>query len=615
MPTTHIPEPGAALYLCSYLVEAPTRDFPEIQPGAPRPRTLSGSTLRSVPAQVSGVADEVWCEMDEVPLLVPSGTVLDARIERELGAGVSISPSWAGLQARPEAMAETGWFVLLAADFDIAIAVGCALSLLAEDFETALLEGDSATARANGGLLACMLEPNLPEPVVDELLARAMRGHPAFFAPGVRWAMRRLTSIRASAGQPPALSDDAEMLYRAIFRCPERNGRIVPDFTHIALAFWMVQESAAADPISGNGAAMRLIAEGLFANYYGGAWNRKLARWSSMWRTHGPAGAKADFNYAHGLDPEDFIEGVQQACGWGHAGPFLADCSPEVEHSVLDGFIRDATTPSSCSKSCCDTEGMSADWLPDTLDIARDCLNDRNHPIIRLSDGSLVLSSKRLLADRAVDQFRFSSSVPAQLTNSILGSMYEKYVWEVLNRLDPSRYHIVPERLLMTGAGRTCDALVIDRTAREWLFVEAGLLTNSRRIADGDQGAIDDMLDRCEGKLGQIVATQRRASEIARSIGVPPPVATIGLVVAEAPLPRNPVTTERMRANKSRLNIRPSNQGRWLCSIDELEKLVDMGVNGWSPASLVQAWQQRPADIPLGASMHESLRSISRSVA
>ena len=405
------------------------------------------------------------------------------------------------------------------------------------------------------------------------------------------------------------------MLYRAIFRCPERNGRIVPDFTHIALAYWMVQESAAADPISGDGAAMRLIAEGMFANYYGGSWNRKLARWSSMWRNHGPAGAKADFKKAHGLDPEDFIEGVQQACRWGHAGPFLVNCSPEVEDIVLDGFVRDAASPSSCSRSCCDTAGMPADWLPDPLDIARDCLNDRNRPIIRLSDDSLVLSSSRLLADRAVDQFRFSSSVPAQQTNSILGSMYEKYVWEVLNRLDPNRYRIVPERLLMTSAGQTCDALVVDRAAREWLFVEAGLLTNSRRIANGDQGAIDDMLDRCEGKLGQIVATQKRAGEIAQSIGIPPPVAAIGLVVAEAPLPRNPITTERMRANKSRLDIRRPNQRRWLCSIDELEKLVEMGVNGWSPASLVQAWQQRPADIPLAASLHESFRAISRSAA
>ena len=615
VPMMHTTEPGAALHVCRYLVEAPTRDFLALPPEVPRPRALQGTTLRCVPSQVSGIADEAWCELDSAPLLVPSGMVLHARVEQELGAATSIPPSWAGLQASPEALAEVGWYVLRAADFNIAIAMGCALSLLAEDCEVSLIRGDFGEARKIGILLAWVIEANLPDTVGGELRARALRCQPAFFAPGVRWAMRRLAAIRASACTPPVLSQDGELVYRAFFKCPERSGQIIPDVRHIALAYWMLQETKLIDPIAGDGEAMRLVAEGTFSSYNGGIWDQKLARRSAMWRDFGPAAAKASFDQAHGLDPEVLLDEVRQICSRELGEPLLADCSLQVRDTVLREFVRDANVPSSCAESCCNTGGAPTDWLPGTLDVARDCLNDRNRPIIRLSDGTLVLSSRRLLADRAADLYRTSTSEPARQRNSALGEMLQAYAVAKLQSLDPDRYRIVAESDLKAAGEKECDALLIDRTSQDWLYIEIGLLTNTRDIASGTPEAISDMLKKYGGKREQVEATIARTASIARSIGIPPPNSISILVVAEAPLPRNPITSEQMAIHSGRSRALMAGQRRWLCSIDELDTLIDMGNQKWSPASLVQAWQARPVDIPLGASLHESRLSVSRPAA
>ena len=615
MPMMHTTEPGAALHVCRYLVEAPTRDFLALPPEVPRPRALQGTTLRCVPSQVSGIADEVWCELDSAPLLVPSGTVLHARVEKELGVTASIPPSRAGLHIPPEVMAEVGWYVLRAADFNIAVEVGCALSLLAEDCEISWLRGDHNKVRLFGRRLASVIGADLPSAVEGKLRARASKGQPPYFPSGIRWAMRRLTIIRHSGHPRSALSRGGERVYRALFKCPESNRRIIPRYRHIALAYWLLQETKPLNSIARDGEAMRLVAEGTFSSYNGGVWDQKLARRSKMWRHHGSAAAKASFNQAHGLDPEVLLDEVHQICSRELGESLLTGCSSQVKDTVLREFVRDADEPSSCAESCCTTGGAPSDWLPGTLDVARDCLNDRNRPIIRLLDGTLVLSSRRLLADRAADLYRISTSEPRRRRNSALGEMLQSYAVDKLQSLDPGRYRVVAEADLKAAGAKECDALLIDRTSQDWLYIEIGLLTNTRDIASGNSEAIGEMLKKYEGKREQIEATVARSASIAQAIDIPPPKSISILVVAEAPLPRNPITSEQMAIHSGCYPALMAGQRRWLCSIDELDALIGMGNQGWSPASLVQAWQERPVDIPLGGSLHESQLSGSHPAA
>jgi hypothetical protein len=136
--------------------------------------------------------------------------------------------------------------------------------------------------------------------------------------------------------------------------------------------------------------------------------------------------------------------------------------------------------------------------LPQTDSVA--C---RNHPVVELSDGSVIPLSVELVAEPATSLHRLLLGTRSKAT-SAFGRIFEAYVADQLDLL--RRRHLVvseAERTGVLGQSRRCDALVAQ--IGDYLAIEASVQNLARTVAAGDIASIRTMAERYQkGPITQL---------------------------------------------------------------------------------------------------------------
>ena len=593
---------------------------------------MSDFVCRVVPGELTGGATCIWAEPPGIPLLMPPKAVNAVIAREQVGIREAATPEYVEAFFNPLTAVPAAWRLLLEKDPQDVLVVGVLLAQWAEQVEVAHAEGDgSALARVNERFmeLAFWLEPLIGK---RSLLAAVRGGHPPFVAESVRWILRRYAAINASGTLEASVSEWSvggdscdEGVFREYLYRESLNGERVDRFAlramigqwdidpllsvmSIVKAIWLLQQTAPLDEPMVDGNAASRLAASTFPKFDCVSWRRKLNRWARIWRDHGIAELKRQFEADYGVRPEEFLEETLALCEEAdlrcglvertpNSPPFRGALGEELVQTLTD-LGRSRVCPGKCCRAATSTE-----VLPDPFAVASDCLALRDAPIIQLPNGTYGVPSSKLLAGRAVDLLRLTLN-----GSGALGGMFESYMMSLLDDLDEQRYAVVPESRLKPRESKegVCDVLVIDRIERWWVFIEVALSTNGRWIAEGDVEAVDRKYKHYARKLGQIEVTRQRTRQIADSLGVPMPVGIQRLIVAETPLPRNPITTtkllEAVDGGSETRRERAATDGdnlRVLCSADEFEQLIDSVRRGWSMPSVLAAWQDHPVDTAL----------------
>ena len=613
-------------YPCLSVQDFPSPDLRGLPP------VMSKFVCRVVPGELTGGPTSIWAEPPGVPLLVPPEVLNAIIVKEQVAIRDAATPEYVEAFFNPLAAVPAAWRLLLEKGPQDVIVVGVLLAQWAEQVEVAHAEGDGSALLKSYERhleLAFLLEPLIGK---RSLLAAVRGGHPLFVAESVRWILRRYAAIRASETLEASASEwsvggdscdegvvreylcreslNGERVDRFAIRAMTGQWEIDPllSIVSIVKAFWLLQQTAPLDePVTDGNVASRLAAS-TFPKFDCVSWRRKLNRWERIWRDHSIVDLKRQFEAEYGIRPEKFLEDALALCEEAHLRQGLVKRTPNnppfqgALGEELVQTISDLGRSRLCPGKCCQA-ATSAEVLPDLFAVASDCLALRDAPIIQLPDGNYGVPSIKLLAGRAVDLLRLTLN-----GTGALGGMYQSYMMSLLDGLDTQRYTVVPESRLRPGASKeeVCDALVIDRIERWWVFIEVALLTNGRWIAEGNVDAVDRQYGRYARKLGQIEVTRQRTQQIADSLGVPMPVGVQRLIVTETPLPRNPITTTKLFEAAGGVSEARSAQGaphgdnlRVLCSADEFELLIDFVGRGRSMSTLLAAWQEHPVDSAL----------------
>jgi hypothetical protein len=96
----------------------------------------------------------------------------------------------------------------------------------------------------------------------------------------------------------------------------------------------------------------------------------------------------------------------------------------------------------------------------------------------------------------------------------------------------------------------------------------------------------------------------RQLGDLVHAYNLPAVRSWTYLVVTDQALPANPALADALR------RIRPDRHPRFVCSIDELELLLDAGARGWSVPGMVRTWQAGALEQTLAAHLHRAIISV-----
>ena len=111
--------------------------------------------------------------------------------------------------------------------------------------------------------------------------------------------------------------------------------------------------------------------------------------------------------------------------------------------------------------------------------------------------------------------------------------------------------------------------------------------------------AIDEVCERYHAEADQAAATAVEADRLAEAFGLAKPRAKVVLVVTDNPIMHTPALMQRLWER------RPDRNPRFVCSVRELEALVELTSIGWSMPGAVIGWQRQEVEGPLQSAIHE----------
>lgn len=633
---------GPAFHVCRFPVQRPRQirremivPFPKRDawlPGALAveslllPEGYAGRRWPLLPREIQGPAlSALWATDHDLPLLLPAATLHERRMDLEWRAKLLVTPTVVGLVAHPDTIAHVAWAVLCRADPALAVLVLCRLSCLADRYcmEPAWM----------AALVGAMRPPSAVE---GQLLAAARSGEPILHPRGIRWVLGEIAAAspqeraERAAWRPDEL-DEASLIGRAWFRCL-RSGR--PAATdEILLATWMLHEvfhGATTEEDPGWDGILSMTTTIGYNFEVGGSWFRTLDRWLSIWQvsdTHPsvvdaalrPSELRAAYEHLLGVDVRSWLAGVWFLCvrwwlslGEGHPVPTspeelfrfpLQEANVELSDEFRQAFRHrmvqslDEFAAAARDEAPGGYQGLGS--LPQ-----HDSLACRNFPVLELLDGQLVPMSVQLVAERAVVLHRLLLG-PRSREATTFGTMFEAYIADSLDRLK-ARKVVVSEAEITSvlGMNSRCDGLVVD--GWDYLAIETSVQTLSRGVATGNVDAIHSMADRYQKEADQAVATISRLTDLSLALGLPRPATATHLVVTETSVPHSPAFLRALR------ELRAGRTAKFVCSAEDLDELISLGLAGWSVPLAVQAWQGKEADIPLSAHLRDMARTAGR---
>jgi hypothetical protein len=632
---------GPAIHICRYPVPAPRQvfasfnvPFPKLAAYEPLAFAIEALLLRDgfanrqyqvLPRDVDAGVVPLWQDDPESPLLVPSAFVEERLWKREWAARTVCTPSEVGVTVPPYAISQVAWSVLVRAD-------ATAVSLI-----LAHLGRVSDRFRCDPDVLEQLVRSMHPPPAVrGRLLAEARGGRPLFNPRGVTWVLRELAAADAPARDPfltwvPTGNDPASHLGRAWFRCLAGQER--PALDEVLLAAWMLQEvfhGTNAQIDHGHDHVLSMVTTLGYRFGSGSDWLQTLHRWLAIWTMDDdhpavvnvaplPSELRRLYASRRGVPVDRFLAGTWAICVrlWfamdpsGHvmAGEpsdffsFPLDTGPVVFSDEFITAFRNAcvmTLDAFAAEARKEPAGPAYGGLG-TL-TQTDSLACRNAPVIEFPDGRLVVISVDLLAQRVVatHDLRLGRSA----ASSALGKMFEAYVSQQIDRLS-DRSIVLDESEITSLVGinsQRCDALVVHENV--YLAIEIATQRLSRDVAAGEVSSINEMATRYQHEADQAVATLAALDDIIPARHLPRVHGKAHLVVTDTPIPHSPAFLARLSA------LHSGRSPKFICSVDELELLVALGVRGWSVPSAVLGWQQSPERVPLEAKLIEMVRTL-----
>lgn len=630
---------GPTIHVCRYPVEEPRPVLEEMVvpfqrrepwlPGALAveslllPEGLAGRRWSLLPTGIAAGLTPLWADDSESPLLVPASFLDDRRFDLEWRARVLLTPGAAGVVTSAEVIADVAWAVLCRADPLAVVELLCRLSCYVDRFRWGT---DHLTQ------VVKLMQP--PPALVGPLLAAARGGQPILHPRGVRWVLREIVAVsddeRAErAAWTPMGLDERSLLGRAWFPCLRSNRPA--GVGEVLLATWMLHEGFHGAQVEDDdlGRLMSLTTALGFRFGWAGSWLHILDRWLAIWSipdTHPsvatspllPSELRSRYGASLGVDVEGWLSGVWALCiRWWLSldGSHSVSGNPDELFRLMYGeevielgdpfraaFRRHVVQTVDDFAAAARNEGPSAysglGSLPQSDSVA--C---RNRPVLETPGGSLITMSVELVAERAVVLHRLllGARTPAA---AAFGKLFEAYISNVLDRLR-QRHAVVTEAELSSvlGTGPRCDGLLA--YGRDYLAIETSVQTLSRQVARGEFAAIMTMANRYQDEADQALKTIARLPDLAAGLGLPTAERATHLVVTETAVPHSPAFLRKLH------ELRPERTSKFVCSAEDLEMLVNLGVAGWSVPGAVFAWQGKSAEIPLNVHLQEMMSILS----
>jgi hypothetical protein len=639
-----------ALHICRYPVEQPQPwndvvhlSRPLADPHTPGalgaevlllPEHLVIDTWLMIPPDLERGLSAFWTTLPDVPLTVPLLVHRQRQFDQGLGVQIVVTPRQTGSLFNEEDHQTVAWAVLARANLAETVEALAWLSCLVE-----IRRGDPSVAEM------CSIVVAAPQPHGGRLLAAARGGEVVFDPKALRWMIAELVAadpaeLRARASWRPTGQSGADLLGAAWFA--GLWGQRRPTAPEVMLAIWMLQEAfhgSDADFSDPDGILGGVTALG-YATTADGDWLPKLDRWSSIWgipdnhpavstASHPPSSLRSLFTAELGLNPSEWLAGTWFLCfrWWLQlmqprpavlrmvpAELFTArvadrqiDLAPRFTTAFEQHLVSNmANLGAQVRQSSGSYTGLGS--VPQT-----DVMAVRNHPVLRLPNGSYIPMSLELVADRASSLWRFVLPQRLHGVRSCIAAMgypFEAYITDVLAARLGGHHLLLTEADITSVLGQAtrCDQVVIHGT--DWLFIENSIITLNRRIADGGIAAIDDICDSYHAEADQATNTANEANRLAAAFGLPMPTTKAILVVTDNAVVHTPAFTQRLWLR------RPARNPRFLCGIRELETLAELASIGWSMPGAVSQWQHQPVEGPLQSTIHKmaTIASWSRTV-
>ena len=283
--------------------------------------------------------------------------------------------------------------------------------------------------------------------------------------------------------------------------------------------------------------------------------------------------------------------------------------TPDAESAVVFAIQNLTTTVEQMQSALRLDDAVSAsDSSADTTDRRRRIeIQGIRHPFVEFDDGTVVpIVSMADAVHGAIELCQAAHNgqleTPPrrrQRLGEALGHLFEARVKGLCQDIGSGHWIIagdaidaVMDRVAGTSAKRA--DVILCNADGGYLVLEVTKRNLRPGIRYGDNDDLGSWVDDHLGKLEQARSTVEHITDIVADRGMPPPRVATCLVVGDLPL-RQDVGLSALFAKRAGTRLPP-----FLCSIVELETLIDMGRRGWSVPSIVLAWQQNGHHESLG---------------
>jgi hypothetical protein len=570
-----------------------------------------------------------WAVERRTGLALPAQQLWERDWDRQWGTAMLVTPKVVGLPGDANDMSNVAWRVLRRFDATELVRLVAAVA-----FRLEIWGHGSPFARFLVG------EMNLPPGPGNRLLAEVRGGAPAFDPRCLRWIVQEVAAAVATsrwerAIDPPAPTDEvsAALLDRVLFGSCLGADR-EPSVAETLRAIWLLHDGFTHHTAEGM-PALDAVLSITGALGYGHrpreAWMDRLNQWKSVWeiedthpsllnnpaamgQPHKPSDIRRLVRDCTGLTVADLMTG-----GLGVAARFFAWVASNEPHLATPGRLAEsvtdrgnlhptllatfadhvvATVPELGHRLLdeLNNAGMPYSGLGTTPTYDMRAIADR--PIVELDDdGAWAPLGLPLLVDRLVELPRAIALTDGRLGDSrtlggLVGYMFEAAVSDLMTGLR-DRHHVLLERDLVAALGRREGGDGVIGYGGRYLVIEASVQTLGANVAAGSARAVRRRCTDYHQKANQAERTLGRLGDIARFHGRPSPESASFLVVTDVPLTLNPGVAAELRAQ------RPDRNPKFVCSLEEFERLLELGDIGWEIPAAVMNWQARPSEAPL----------------
>jgi hypothetical protein len=616
-----------------------------VVPRAPHPNPVLDAALLTmlVPASLvppdpfflpggpAGRIEVPWRQDPQTGLLMPDHTLHYLWWDRSFPVDCNVTPRALGLAFDEADLAAVAWAALARCPIHDLVEVLAALAFRADILGPA---GEPECA------LAELLD--LPDYLQARLGAEVRNGSPLLDPRCLRWIIRELAAAQVteqaaarSQWQPVTLAHQA--IARVLFPITLEAGATVPPFKEVLRAVWLLHErfQLGDDTVADADQPLSMVAAYTYGVHRSAGMLRFLDRARRLLEVEDahpavarfsppPSALRDAFTRQTRLTTTEWVYGaavvaVRYVVWVANGRPHVATMDQLMEaelpvrlsarfrrlverelvtnlHQLGRAVLAEARRSGGAYK------GLGS--MP-----KHDSRIMRDRPLLRASNGQLHPLGFGLLLDRIVDLPRYvverSGRVGGdRLLRNILGHMFEAYASDRIVEL-PGRHQILTEQEITAVLGphaRRGDAVI--GYSGDYLLVEVSVQSLGRGIAAGDPASITRRCVGYHNEADQAEAMSRQLGDLVHAYNLPAVRSWTYLVVTDQALPANPALADALR------RIRPDRHPRFVCSIDELELLLDAGACGWSVPGMVRTWQAGALEQTLAAHLHRAILSV-----